>query len=137
MHVQVNCGDGFSGKETLERWATDFLSESLVRFRHELTRIEVQLTDEAKGKHSGQDMRCMLEARLTGHQPVAVIHHGDSVDEAIRGATQKLVHALEHTLGKLDRQRHRARETIRRDPEAIEPVEPVEPVDPIIGVVER
>ena len=119
MLVQVNAGNGLTSKETLERWTTDFLTESLVRFRHELTRVEVQLSDEAKGKAGSQDMRCMLEGRLAGHTPLAVNHHAASMDEAIRGACSKLIHALEHTLGKLDRHEHRARETIRRDPDAV------------------
>src|SRR5437764_10653169 len=114
MQVQVNCGDGLSAKETLEAWATDFLNESMARFADELTRVEVQLTDEAKGKHSGQDMHCMLEGRVTGHPPVAVHHNAENMDEAIRGATKKLIHALEHKLGKLDRHEHRARDTIRK-----------------------
>jgi hypothetical protein len=59
-------------------------------------------------------MRCMLEARLTGRQPVAVEHHAPTQDAAIRGATQRLVNALDHSLGKLDRREHRDRETIRR-----------------------
>lgn len=122
MQVQVNCGDGLTGKEALERWADEFLNESLARFRDELTRVEVQLTDEAKGKHSGQDMRCMLEARLANHAPVAVNHYAETMDEAMRGATRKLVSALEHTLGKLDRKEHRDRETIRRDPDVVEQI---------------
>lgn len=121
MQVQVNCGDGLEAKDTLERWASAFLVESLARFRDDLTRVEVQLTDEAKGKHSGQEMRCMLEGRLTAHQPVAVSHYGETMDEALRGATQKLINALEHTFGKLDRHQHRSRDTIRRDPDLIEP----------------
>jgi hypothetical protein len=120
MQVQVNCGDGLTAKGTLERWASDFLIESLVRFRDELTRVEVQLSDEAKGKNSGQDMRCMLEGRLNSHAPVAVTHNADNMDDAIRGATRKLIHALEHTLGRLDRHEHRARDTIRKEPDAIE-----------------
>lgn len=119
MQVQVNCGDGLEAKESLERWATEYLGEQLSRFREDLSRVEVQLTDEAKGKHSGQDMRCMLEGRLNSHQPVAVNHHGETMDEAMRGAAQKLVKALDHTLGKLDRH-HRSRETIRRDPDLVE-----------------
>lgn len=120
MQVQVNTGDGLTGKDTLERWVDDFLNEELARFRNEITRVEVQLTDEAKGRKGAQDMRCMLEARLNGHQPVAVQHHGATMDEAIRGASTKLMRALEHTLGKLDRHEHRVRDTIRREPEATE-----------------
>jgi hypothetical protein len=120
MQVQVNTGDGLTGKDTLERWADDFLNDELARFRDEITRVEVQLTDEAKGKKGAQDMRCMLEARLNGHQPVAVQHHAETMDEAIRGACTKLVRALDHTLGKLDRHEHRVRDTIRREPDATE-----------------
>jgi ribosome-associated translation inhibitor RaiA len=117
MQVQVNTGDGLGGKDTLEGWATDFLNDELARFADEITRVEVQMTDEAKGKGSGDDLHCMLEARLNGHAPVAVHHNAENMDEAIRGATGKLVRALDHTLGKLDRHEHRSRDTIRKDPE--------------------
>ena len=120
MQVQVNTGNGVQNKDTLERWADDFLNESLARFRQEITRIEVQLADESSGKKGAADMRCMLEARLTGHEPVAVHHHGETQDEAFRGATHKLIRALDHALGKLDRHEHRSRETIRKDPSAVE-----------------
>ena len=113
MQVQVNTGNGVQNKEALDRWATDFLNEELARFRQELTRIEVQLTDENRGKGGPDDKRCMLEARLTGREPVAVNHQAATMDEAIRGATNKLVRAIEHIFGKLDRQ-HRDRESIRK-----------------------
>jgi hypothetical protein len=120
MQVQVNTSNGIQNKEALERWADDFLNDSLARFRNEITRVEVQLTDENSGKKGAADKRCMLEARLNGHEPVAVNYHGESQDEAFRGATQKLIRALEHTLGKLDRHEHRARDTIRKDPSVVE-----------------
>jgi ribosome-associated translation inhibitor RaiA len=115
MQVQVNTGNGLTSKETLESWATDFLNDSLERFSDELTRVEVQLTDEARGKQGADDIRCMLEARLNGHAPLAVNHNAENMDEAIRGATAKLIRSLEHTLGKLERHQHRTRETIRKD----------------------
>lgn len=114
MQVQVNTGNGVQNKESLERWASEFLNGELARFRQELTRVEVQLTDENRGKGGSDDMRCMLEARLTGHEPVAVNHHGQTMDEAMRGATSKLVRAIEHIQGKLDRHQHRDRESIRK-----------------------
>jgi hypothetical protein len=43
----------------------------------------------------------MLEARLTGLQPIAVTHEAASLRLAIEGAAEKLKHALEHRLGKL------------------------------------
>ena len=123
MQVQVNCGNGLTAKDTLEQWAGDFLNEELARFRDEITRVEVQLTDEAKGKRGGDDMRCMLEARLTGHSPIAVSHSAQNMDEAIRGASQRLIHALVHAWGKLDRHEHRTRDTIRKDVDASVPAD--------------
>ena len=121
MQVQVNTSKGIENKEGLERWADDYLNESLERFKQGITRIEVQLSDEKCGKKGAADKLCMLEARLTGREPLAVNHHGQTQDEAFRGAAQRLIHLLDHTLGKLDRHSHRDRETIRRDPNA--PVE--------------
>ena len=115
MQVQVNTSNGIENKDTLERWASDFLNDALDRFRQDITRVEVQLRDTSSGKNSGDDKRGTLEARIAGHDPVAATHHAASQDEAFRGATQRLIHLLEHTLGKLDRHQHRDRGTIRRD----------------------
>jgi hypothetical protein len=115
MQVQVNTSNGIENKDTLERWASDYLNDSLERFRQDITRVEVQLRDTSSGKKGGEDKRCTLEARIAGRDPVAATHHAPSQDEAFRGATQRLIHVLEHTLGKLDRHQHRDRGTIRRD----------------------
>ena len=117
MHVEVNTGNGVENTESLQRWATEHLVETLSRFQQDITRIEVQLTDENGGKSGAEDKRCMLEARLAHHQPIAVSHHAETQDEAFRGAARKLLHALDHTLGKL-RDHHRDRDSIRRDLEA-------------------
>ena len=119
MHVQVNTSNGIENKESLERWVNEYLEEHFARFRDDLTRIEVQLRDTNSAKSGADDKRCTLEARITGRDPVAVTHHAESQDEAIRGAATKLVHHLEHVLGKLDRHQHRDRDTIRRDPSAV------------------
>jgi ribosome-associated translation inhibitor RaiA len=115
MQVQVNTSNGIENKETLERWADEYLGAELARFKQEITRVEVQLSDENKARNGASDKRCTMEARLNGHEPLAVNHHAESQDLAFRGATQKLIRLLEHTLGKLDRHEHRARETIRKD----------------------
>jgi hypothetical protein len=119
MQVQVNTSNGIENKESLERWAEQFLNEQLARFRQDITRIEVQLRDTNSGKSGADDKRCTLEARVAGRDPVAVTHHAQSQDEAMRGAATRLVHHLEHVLGKLDRHQHRDRDTIRRDPSAV------------------
>lgn len=115
MLIQVNTGNGVANNEALQRFASEHLTETLDRFQQDITRIEVQLTDESRARNGEADKRCMLEARLANHEPLAVNHHGETQDEAFRGAARKLLHALDHTLGKL-RDHHRDRDSIRRDP---------------------
>ena len=125
MKVQVNTSNDIENKDALERWANDYLNEHLARFEQDLTSIEVQMSDEnhaAKG--GGVDKRCTMEARVNGRAPVAVTNWAPNQDLAFRGAAEKLVHALDHTFGKLDRREHRVRDTIRRDPEVIEQLVP-------------
>ena len=115
MQIQVNTSNGIENKESLDRWAAKYLNESLARFGQEITRVEVQLSDDSSGRKGAAGKHCMLEARFNGHEPLAVNHHGETQDEAFRGATQKLIHMLEHNFGKLDRHQHGDRDTIRND----------------------
>lgn len=115
MQVQVNTNHTIESREALERWAQSELSETLSRFSHEITRIEVHLSDENSGKAAEDDKRCLMEARLANHSPVAVSHHASGVDEAFRGASDKLKRALDSTLGR--HKDHRDRESIRHDAE--------------------
>jgi len=112
MQVQVNTDKNIEGREALERWAAAELAEKLDHFRQDITRVEVHLSDENANK-GGNDKRCVMEARLTAHQPLAVTHHAAGMDEAFRGAQTKLKHAIETTLDK--RRKHRDRESIRHD----------------------
>lgn len=124
MKVQVNTSNDVENKESLEIWASEYLNEQLARFDQDLTSIEVQLTDENHAAKGGaNDKRCMLEARINGRAPVAVTSFAANQDLAFRGATEKLLSALERLFGKLDRKEHR-RDTIRRDPEVLESVVP-------------
>lgn len=119
MQVQVNTSNGLENKESLERWAGEYLNGQLQRFKQDVTRVEVQLSDENSAAKGAADLRCTLEARLIGHEPVAASHHGTTQDEAFRGATQRLIHLLDHTLGKQGRHEHRDRETIRKDVDSL------------------
>lgn len=118
MQVQVNTGNGTTNKDSLERWAAQFLGESLDRFKQDVTRVEVQISEENGAAKGAADTRCTLEARLAHYQPVAATHHAANQDLALRGATEKLQHLLAHTLGKLDHKRDR--ETIRKTGAAVQ-----------------
>ena len=115
MQIQVNSNHTIHTGESFERWASTELNVSLSRFKDDITRIEVHMSDENSDKISADHKRCMIEARLAHHEPLAVNHHAPSQDEAFRGATEKLKRLLEHTLDKL--RNHRARESIRHEPD--------------------
>jgi ribosome-associated translation inhibitor RaiA len=120
MHVQVNTSNGIDNKDTLERFAADYLNERLSRFRQDITGVEVQMSDENQGDKGGtSDKRCMMEARVNGREPIAVTNFAPDQDLAFPGAADKLERAIDHAFGKLDRREHRDRETIRRDADAI------------------
>jgi hypothetical protein len=62
------------------------------------------LSDENGGKKtSPENKQCLLEARLEGHQPLAVKHHATSLNQALDGAADKLVRLIESTLGRTAR----------------------------------
>lgn len=102
MQVQVNTDHNVEGHEALAAHVRGVVESSMSRFGERITRVEVHLGGEGGEKHGAQDKRCMMEARLAGHEPTAVTHHAASLDEAIRGASSKLVSAVEHLVGRLD-----------------------------------
>ncbi len=82
------------------------------RFDHSLTRIEVHLRDDSAGRETGDDIRCLLEARPAGQDPVTASHQASTVVEALGGATDKLETLLTHKFDRLTEKDRR--DTIRR-----------------------
>ena len=102
MQVQVNHDNHVRiGEEVAERLKR-VLESSLSQFADRITRIEMHLGDENAGKHGDSDKRCMLEARMSNLQPIAVTHHAETLQLAIDGALERLDHALSHAIGKLE-----------------------------------
>jgi hypothetical protein len=69
-------------------------------------RVEVHVSDENGRKPGPLDKRCMMEARLDGHPPMAVTHHAATVSEAVDGAADKLRHAVDNMLSRVAHQHH-------------------------------
>ncbi|ROM87011.1 ribosomal subunit interface protein [Pseudomonas brassicacearum] len=101
MQIQVNSDNHIQSSIRLEEWVRTTIESTLERYEEDLTRVEVHLRDENGDKPGPHDLRCQLEARPKGHQPVSVTHKADSLELAIEGAAAKLEHALEHLFGKL------------------------------------
>lgn len=101
MQIQVNTDRNIHGGEDLAERVKQMVEDAIGHLSDRITRIEVHLNDENSRKGGEHDKRCMLEARLAGLQPIAVTHMAETLAQAIDGATEKLEHALAHTLGKL------------------------------------
>jgi len=101
MQIQINTDHNVQGYESAAATVRDTVENALTRFSSHITRVEVHLGHENGTKRGSDDKRCMMEARLEGHQPIVVTHHAASLGQAIDGAAEKLLHRLERTLGRL------------------------------------
>ncbi len=102
MKIQINTDSNIAGNDQLRGEVETLLSGALDRFSEKITRVEVHLSDENSDKKPGvDDMRCLLEARLAGLQPIAVSHEAATLEEAVDGAAEKLKRSLDSTLGRL------------------------------------
>lgn len=103
MQVLVNTDNHINGREALTTKVEASVENSLRHLQSHITRVEVHLSDENGHKGGGDDKRCVMEARIEGHQPVAVSHSSDSLNQAVDGAAKKMKASLTSTLGKLNR----------------------------------
>jgi ribosome-associated translation inhibitor RaiA len=111
MQVQVNTDDHIQGGESLAQWVQDEANSRLARFKENVTRLEVFLTDLDSSKSGVNDKRCRLEARVVSRQPVTVTADADKMAAAFVSAVEKLSRALDNDLGRAkDRN---GRDTIR------------------------
>jgi len=122
MHVQVN-SNHIPGSVELHEWVGTTVEDRLERFDDFLTRVEVHISDENAQKAGADDKRCQIEARPKGHQAVSVTHKAESLQLAVDGAADKMQHALESLMGKLDTRVQSSGEL--NDPLLDEPPQPV------------
>jgi ribosomal subunit interface protein len=107
MIIQVQTNNHMEGKQELTDYITAKINDELNRFSERIARVEVFLSDENGDKQGDSDKRCTMEARLEGVKPVTVTNFAPNMHYAIEGATDKLIKALEHTIGRLrDRNRN-------------------------------
>ncbi|MDD2879596.1 MAG: HPF/RaiA family ribosome-associated protein [Rhodoferax sp.] len=111
MQIQVNTDDHIQGGESLAQWIQEEAGTRLARFKENITRLEVFLTDLDGAKSGVDDKRCRLEARVVSRQPVTVTADADKMAAAFIAAVEKMARALDADLGRVkDRN---GRDTIR------------------------
>ncbi len=102
MQIQISTDHNIGGHETMAAETTAVVAHALRRFSDHITRVEVHLADENGPKGGENDIRCTLEARIEGRQPIAVTHHADTIALAVDGASGSLVSLIENTLGRTE-----------------------------------
>lgn len=102
MQVQVNTDRNIAGHEALDVQVSGVVESALIRISDHIQKVEVHLSDQNSDRKGGNDdIRCVLEARLEGRQPIAVTHQAATLDQAVSGAAAKLARLIESTLGRL------------------------------------
>ncbi|WP_270937341.1 HPF/RaiA family ribosome-associated protein [Falsiroseomonas oryzae] len=110
MRIQINTHDT-AGDDDFTGRVEAAIAAGLDRFASQLTRVEVHLADVNASKHGPADKRCMIEARPTHHQPVAVTHQAETIPLAIDGALEKARRVLDKALA--SRTDHKGRPSVR------------------------
>jgi hypothetical protein len=102
MQVQINTDRNIDGNTATTELVEAIVRSELDRFRERITRVEVHLRDENSSQKGGSDdLRCTMEVRVAGIQPLAVSHDAGTLEDAASGAAGKLKRSLESTLGRL------------------------------------
>jgi ribosome-associated translation inhibitor RaiA len=108
MQIQVNTDKTITNHAGLDEHVQTVVGNALHRFGEQITRVEVHLSDNLGQKSADGDNRCLMEARLTGLQPIAVSDHAATLHQAISGATEKLKRSIETAVGKLNAHKRHA-----------------------------
>jgi hypothetical protein len=101
MHIEISTDRNISGSDGLTTHIRELVQNALIHFGDQITRVEVHLSDANAGKAGQDDKHCMIEARLERRHPTAVTHAAATLDQAVKGAADKLKRSLESTLGRL------------------------------------
>jgi len=116
MQIQINTDHNIEGHQALTAQISGVVENALSRFSDHITLVDVHLSDENSDKKGGNDdMRCMMDVHLEGRQPIAVTYQATTLDHAVDGAADKMVHLIEKTLG-----REHDKESHRTDPAVTE-----------------
>lgn len=90
MQIQVNTDNFIHGDERVAEVAELAVKSDLGHFEDRLTRVEVHLKDQNADKHGPEHIRCTIEARPRGMDPLAAHHDAADIPAALKGAAKKL-----------------------------------------------
>ncbi|WP_348799116.1 HPF/RaiA family ribosome-associated protein [Flavobacterium adhaerens] len=100
MKVQINTDKNVEGSGRLEAYFSGEVEKKLSIFEDKITRVEVHFGDENSAKSGVNDKRCMIEARPSNMQPIAVTEHAESIEKAFISALDKIKKSLKTVFDK-------------------------------------
>lgn len=103
MTIQFNTDKNINGNEAFTAPFIILIENELKRFSSQITRIEVHLSDEDGEKVGLKAKRCLLEARLSGMNPIVVSSQSETEEQAVSESLYKLKSSLETILGRLNK----------------------------------
>ncbi len=121
MQIQISTDNNLTAHESRTSEITEVVTHALRHFSDHITRVEVHLADENGPKRGANDIRCSMEARIEGRQPMGVTHHANTVALAVRGAADSLNTVISTTLDRA--------KTLRRSAGAARPAETADAAD--------
>jgi hypothetical protein len=101
MQVQFHTDHSVEGRAELAAHVTRVVDTALKNVANSVTRVEVHVSGQNGSNGGRADMRCMMEARIKHHPPVAVTSHAATLNQAVDGAADKLGNALSRLVGRL------------------------------------
>jgi len=109
MQINVNTDRTIEKHQGLDEHVESVVQSSIGRFADHVNRVDVHLSNENSQKQIDGGNYCMMEARVSGYQPVVVKEHAVNLHQAIQNAGDKLKRALDSAIGRLnDKGRHEA-----------------------------
>ena len=100
MQILVNSDGNITADSRVVSFVNTEAEMALGRYKRKLERLEFHLSDVNSHKSGTHDKRCVVEARPTGHPPVAVSMAARNLRISIRGSLSKLRTSLDRCFGK-------------------------------------
>jgi hypothetical protein len=102
LFIQIHADKQIDSDRGRDSRLEEQIRQRLARFEGRITDVEVHVSDINGPRGGDSDLRCTIEARLSGIPPVAAADEGNTVDRCVIGAAKKIVRALDHQLGRLN-----------------------------------
>lgn len=103
MQIRVNTDERIHASEALRDRVRESVSAAVRRFSTRVSEVDVQVTQLDACTAGWFEQRCWIEVGLRGRQPMSVEHDSISLNMAVDGALQKLVHIIRVALQRSDR----------------------------------